>query len=144
MSYYPDEIKFYKSATGFITGIKEIMHIIWIKNFFKRTNMRKSYKKQILDNNVEKFSLIKIVDSDMFSFTKILIWANQNVKLQINFLSKAKKIMEDLKQYLKKNERRKLYYSYLSTNYQCLAKTIADKAGVPGFVDALVIFIKLE
>ncbi len=58
MSYYLKWIKRYRSVTGFTTGIGKVMHITWIKDFFKQTNMKKSYKKHILDYNVEKFSLM--------------------------------------------------------------------------------------
>lgn len=81
ISYHPNWIKFYKSATGFTIGIEEAMHITWIKKFFERTNIRKSYEKQILDHNVKKFSLIVRVNLDMFFSTKILTQANQNAKL---------------------------------------------------------------
>lgn len=71
--HYLKWIKYYGSAMGFMTGIEETMHITWIKNIFKQTNMRKSYKRQILDHNVEKFSLIVSDDIDLFLFIKILI-----------------------------------------------------------------------
>ena len=48
------------------------MHITWIKDFFKQTNMRKGYKKQILDYNVDKFSLMVRANLDMFSSAKTL------------------------------------------------------------------------
>lgn len=48
------------------------MYIIWIKDFVKRPNMRKDYKKQILDYNIKKFSLIVGIDLDMFSCIKTL------------------------------------------------------------------------
>ena len=35
MTYYPEQIKNYRSITDFITGIGETMHIMWIKDFFK-------------------------------------------------------------------------------------------------------------
>ena len=73
------------------------MHIIWIKDFFKRTNMKKGYEKQILDHNVKKFNLMVRADLDMFSSAKTLTQADQNAALQLNSLSGAKKIMEDLK-----------------------------------------------
>ena len=73
------------------------MHITWIKDFFKWTNIKKGYEKQILDHNIEKFSLIVKEDIDMFSFIKILTEANKNVVLQFNSVSSVKNIMEDLK-----------------------------------------------
>ena len=97
MSHYPDWIKFYGSATGFTTGIREAMHINWIKDFFKRTNMKKGYEKQILGHNLEKFGLMIRADLDMFSSAKILTQADRNAALQVNPVSGAKKIMEDLK-----------------------------------------------
>ena len=144
MSHYHDRIKLYGSATGFTTAIGEAMHIIWIKNFFKRTNMRKGYEKQILDHNVEKFSLMVRANLDKFSSAKTLTQADQNAALQVNSVSGAKKIMEDLKWHLGKDECRRLQYSCLSTNYWCLAETAADKAGISGLVDALAVFIKQE
>ena len=104
MSYYPDWIKLYRSAIGFTTGIGEAIHITWIKDFFKRANIRKGYEKQILDHNVKKFSLMVRADLDMFSSAKILTQADQNAALQINSVSGAKKIMEDLKWHLGKDE----------------------------------------
>lgn len=80
------------------------MNIIWIKDFFKQTNMRKSYKKQILDYNVKKFSLIIKVALNMFFFAEILTQANQNAKLQVNLVNNIKKIIEDLKQHFGKDE----------------------------------------
>ena len=144
MSHYPNWIKLYGSATGFTTGIGEAMHITWIKDFFKRTNMRKGYEKQILDHNVEKFSLMVRADLDMFPSAETLTQADRNVALQVNSVSGAKKIMKDLKWHLGKDECQRLQYSRLSTNYWCLAETAADKAGVPGLVDALAVFIKQE
>lgn len=82
---------------GFITGIKEAIYIIWIKDFFKQINMRKHYKKQILDHNVEKFSLIVRDDIDMFLFTKILTEVDKNAILQVKLVSSAKKIEKELK-----------------------------------------------
>ena len=117
MSHYPDWIKLYGSATGFTTGIEEAMHITWIKYFFKQTNMRKGYEKQILDHNIEKFSLMVKVDLDMFSSAKTLTQADRNAALQVNSVSGAKKIMEDLKWHLGKDECQRLQYSCLSTKY---------------------------
>ena len=97
MSHYPEWNKHYGNATGFITGIGEAMHITWIKNFFKQTNMRKSYEKQILDHKVEKFSLMIRDDIDMFSSTETLTESDKNAALQVNSVSGAKKITEDLK-----------------------------------------------
>ena len=96
--------------------------------------MSKSYKRQILDYNIKKFSLIVRADINLFSSTKILTQANKNAALQVNSMSGAKKIKEKLKWYIKKN-------NWLR-NYWCLAKTAVDKAGVLGFIDALVVFIK--
>ncbi len=104
MLYYPEWIKRYRSATGFTTGIGEAMYIISIKDFFKLINIRKSYKRQILDYNIEKFSLMVKDDINLFSSTKILTQADENVALQVNSVSSAKKIREELKWYIKKTE----------------------------------------
>ena len=106
--------------------------------------MRKGYEKQILDHNVEMFSFMIKADLDMFSSAKTLTQADRNATLQINSVSGAKKIMEDLKWHFRKDESQRLQYSCLSTNYWCLAETVADKADDPGLVDALAVFIKQE
>ena len=59
-------------------------------------------------------------------------------------MSGAKKIKEELKWYIERSERLRLKHSRLSCNYWCLAETAADKAGIPGFIDALAVFIKQE
>ena len=59
--------------------------------------MKKSYKKQILDYNTEKFSLIVRDDIDIFSSTKILTQTNKNAVLQVNSVSDRKKIRGELK-----------------------------------------------
>lgn len=59
--------------------------------------MRKNHEKQILNHNIEKFSLMVKDDINMFLFTKILIQANKNGVLQINSISGAKNIGEELK-----------------------------------------------
>ncbi len=144
MSDYPEWIKHYGSVTGFTIGIGEPMHITWIKDFFKRTNMRKSYEKQILDHNVDKFSLMVIDDINMFSFTKTLTEANKNAALQVNSVIGVKKITKDLKWNVEKDKRKKLRHNRLSSNYWCLAETATDNAGVTGLMDALAVFIKQE
>lgn len=73
------------------------MHIIYIKNFFKQINMKKNYKKQILDPNIKIFSIIVRDNINIFSSTKILTQSEKNVVLQINSMSNAKKIWEELK-----------------------------------------------
>ncbi len=106
--------------------------------------MRKGYKKQILDYNVEKFNLMIRDDTDLFSSTKILTQADENAALQVNCVSDAKKIKEDLKWYIEKSERLKLGHSRFSCNYRCLAGIAVDKSGVPRFIDVLAVFIKQE
>ena len=59
--------------------------------------MRKKYKKQILDYNIEKFSLMVKDDIDIFVSIKILIQADKNAVLQVNSMNDAKKIREELK-----------------------------------------------
>ncbi len=44
-----------------------------MKDFFKQTNMRKNYEKQILDYNIEKFSPMIRDNINLFSSTEILI-----------------------------------------------------------------------
>ena len=142
--YYHDWIKLYGSVTGFITGIEETIYITWIKDFFKRTNIRKSHEKQIHDHSVKKFSLMVRANLDIFSSAETLTQVDQNAALQVNSVSGAKKIMEDLKWHLGKNWCQRLQYSCLSTNYWYLAETAADKGGIPRLVDALAVFIKQE
>ena len=59
--------------------------------------MKKGYKKQILDHNVEKFNLMVRADLDMFASAKILTQVNQNAELEVNLVSGIKKILEDMK-----------------------------------------------
>ncbi len=73
------------------------MYIILIKDLFKQINMRKSYKKQILDYNIKKFSLMIKNNINKFSSHEILIQANKNIIMQVNFVDSAKKIREKLK-----------------------------------------------
>ncbi len=81
MSYYPEWIQRYRSVTSITIGIGKAMHITWIKNFSKQTNMRKGYKRQILDYNIKKFSLMVRDDIDLFSSTEILTQTDKNAAL---------------------------------------------------------------
>lgn len=94
MSYYSDQIKLYRSTTSFTTGIREAIHITQIKDLFKQTNMKKGYKKQILNHNVEKFSLMIKANLNIVFSVKTLIQADQNAALQINPVSNAKKLLK--------------------------------------------------
>ena len=111
MSHYPEWIKYYGSATGFTTGIKEAIYITWIKDFFKWRNMRKSYKKQIPDHNMKKLSLMARDDIDMFSSIEKLTKADKNAALQVNSVSGGKSITEDLNWHVEKDELIRLQYS---------------------------------
>lgn len=57
----------------------------------------KGYKKQILNHNVEKFSLIVRAYLDIFAFAKRLTQADQKAKLLVDVVSGRKKMIEDLK-----------------------------------------------
>lgn len=59
--------------------------------------MSKDYEKQILNHNIEKLSLMVKDEIDMFSTIKMLTAANKNTELQVNSVTSAKNIMEDLK-----------------------------------------------
>lgn len=59
--------------------------------------MKKGYKGQVLNHNIEKFSQMVKDDMDIFSNTKILMQTNQNVILQIQSMSGTKEIKEQLK-----------------------------------------------
>lgn len=104
--------------------------------------MGQSYKNQILDHNIEKFSLIVRDDIDKLSSTKRPIQVDKNAILQINSMSDVKKIREELKWHIERNKWVRLRYGWLNCYYGCLAKTIADKTGVPEFIDVLILFIK--
>lgn len=80
------------------------MYIICIKDFIKQINIEKAYKKQFLDFNIEKLSLIIRINLNLFFFVQILIHTNQNTVLQINLVNIVKKIMKNLEQHSKKNE----------------------------------------
>lgn len=71
ISYYPEQIKHYRNRTNLITGLGKIIQIIQIKDLFKQKNMRKYFKKQILDHNIEKINLIVRDDINIFSSIKI-------------------------------------------------------------------------
>ena len=49
-----------------------------------------------------------------------------------------------MKWHIERHQRVRLEYSRLSCNYWCLAETAVDKAGVPGFIDALAVFTRQE
>lgn len=71
------------------------MHNIQIKNFVKQINIKKNYKKKILDTNIEKFDLIIKNNIDMFFFIKTLIKQKKNLVLKINFVNSAKNIINN-------------------------------------------------
>lgn len=73
------------------------MYITWIKDFFKWTNIKKSFKKQILDHNFKKFNLMVKMDLDMFASADTLTQANQNAELLVNSVSGTKKFIKNLK-----------------------------------------------
>ncbi len=106
--------------------------------------MKKKYKRQILDYNVEKFSLIVRDNIDLFSSTEILTQAIKNATLQVNSMSGTEKIREKLKQYIEKSERLKLGHSRFYYNYWYLVEIAVDKASVLRFINALVVFMKQE
>lgn len=81
ISHCPEQIKHYESATSFTIGIEETIYITQIKDFFKCTNIRKGYKKQILDYNIEKFSLIIRDNINLFFSIKVLTKVNKNAIL---------------------------------------------------------------
>lgn len=66
--------------------------------------MKKGYKNQILDYDVEKFNLIVKNDINIFVFSKSLIKANKNILLKVTSLNRAKKIWNNLKNFIKKVE----------------------------------------
>ena len=73
--------------------------------------MKKGYKKQILDHNVEKFDLMIRDDIDMFFSIKTLIEANKNAALHVNSVSGAKSITKDLKWDIRKNKHIRLQHN---------------------------------
>ena len=51
------------------------------QKFFKQTNMTKDYEKQILNHNIEKFSLIVRDDISIFFSIETLTEADKNAVL---------------------------------------------------------------
>lgn len=80
------------------------MYITWITDFFKQTNRRKDYKRQILDYNIEKLILIRRNNIDIFSFIKVLMQTYKNAILQINSMTYVKKIRKELKWHIQRNK----------------------------------------
>lgn len=73
--------------------------------------MQKSYEKQILNYNVEKFNLIVKDNKNIFFFTKTLTKVNKNATLQVNSIYNVQKIIKDLKQYIGKDKYIRLCHS---------------------------------
>lgn len=141
-SYYSKQIKRHKNINNFITNIGNAIYIILIKNFCKKTNIKNNYKKQILNYNIKKFSLIiKNIINKFFS-SKTLIKANNNVILQINFVSNTKKFRKNLKQLVKKTGYISLQYNQLSSNNLYLVEITTNNANILRLIGVLVVFIK--
>lgn len=68
--------------------------------------------------------------------------ADKKRVLQDYSVTDVKKIVKELKWYIKKNKHVRLQHSQLNSNHFWLAEIAANKAGVPGFIDRLVVFIK--
>lgn len=121
------------------------MYITQIKNRFKQTtNIKKDYKKQILDHNIKKFNLKVKNNIDMFFSTKKLAQTKKNSVLQVNSVRDVKKMGRELKQHIEKNERIRLRHNRLSYNYWYLVETVANKADIPKFINTLAVFIKYK
>ena len=73
--------------------------------------MKIDYKKEILNHNIEKFSLRVKDDIDMFLSNKILTQANKSAVLYFNSVNDTKKIRKDLKGHIKRNRQIRLQYS---------------------------------
>lgn len=73
------------------------MHITQIKDFFKLTNLKKIYEKQILDHNIKKFNLIIINNMNVFFCIKILTNVDKNAILYANSINGVKNIIKNLK-----------------------------------------------
>lgn len=73
--------------------------------------MKKSYKKQILDYNIKKFSLIVRYNINIICSTKTLTEIDKNIILQVNSISDIKKIIKYLKWHVKKDNNIKLEYN---------------------------------
>lgn len=79
---------------------------------------------------------------NIFSSTKIVTQAHNNTVLWINCISGTKKIKKELKLYIERSKWLKLRHIWLSYNYCCLAMIMAEKAGIPRYIDVLMVFIK--
>lgn len=81
ISHYLKQIKYYKSGTSFTINIEEVIHIMQIKDFFKRIKIKKGYEKQILNHNAEKFSQMIRDNIDIFSSNKKFTEVEKNAAL---------------------------------------------------------------
>lgn len=59
--------------------------------------MKKDYKRQIVDYNIEKFNLMVKDDINIFLSTELLTQTNNNTILQVNSVSNGMKIRKELK-----------------------------------------------
>lgn len=76
---------------------------IFLNKYIRKKDMR-----QILNHYFEKFSLMIRDDIEILSSTKIPIQPNKNVILEVNFVSGAKNIKDEINKYIESNEQERL------------------------------------
>ena len=143
MTHYTNCIRNFGCAPGYSTGIGEANHIDLVKDYFRRTNKRKGFEKQIILANIRHLNLTAMLDIKRYEAGRGLLESEHSARSVRNLAAGAKDLRE-LQWPLDEAQERRIRSLRLSTNYWTYASTVAHQYGIPDLCTALINFIKQE
>lgn len=140
---YPQFIRLFGSAVGYTTGVGEVWHITWLKQFFKQTNKQNGFEIQILHHNIRELNMLAREDNLSHDSSHPATQADWDSRCKVNQVSRAKTLTEQHWN-LDLDELKRVQESRLSEKVWCCASTAARDAEIPDFVDVLAVFIRQQ
>ena len=142
MSLYIEYFCLFRSAQGFDTSYSEAAHKTLVKVFFNRTNKNPGYKAQILLHNTRQQNMAAMADILLFSQTKPQSQADLDSIIQVTKPTRDPIDLTRINIACCEEVEAEMRLQRLKVTCWRRAKDMDDVVEVPGFLDALAVFVQ--
>ena len=141
MSHYVDFIRLYGSAQGYDTSYSKVAHKTLVNEFFYQTNKNPGYEVQILHHNTRRQNVAAMKDVLLYTQSRLQSQADRDNQTQVTKPTREQRDLTMLEIPCSEEDQARMDKERVDVKCWRTARNIGTALGIPGFLDALAVFV---